>query len=171
MNYIDMFILVLLIYAVFRGFTRGFIMQLTQLAALALGIFAAIKLSHFTAAQLENHIHVSAEFLYTISLAVTFLLVFIGVNLVGKGIEKIAEAIELSFFNRMFGVLFGVLKTILILGVLLSFVDRIDRQVRFLPQNTREQSIFYKPLTSIAGTIFPQLRISESDDKAIKEVV
>ncbi len=33
MNYIDMFILVLLIYAVYRGFTRGFILQLTILAA------------------------------------------------------------------------------------------------------------------------------------------
>jgi membrane protein required for colicin V production len=171
MNYIDMFISVLLVYAVFRGFTRGFIMQLALLAALALGIFAALKLSGFTATQLKSHIHVSGEYLYLISLAVTFLLIFLGVTLVGKGIEKIAEAVELSIVNRMFGVLFSLLKTVLIIGVLLSFVDRIDHQVHLLPKNSREHSLFYKPMTSIARAIFPQLRLPASDDNTNNEFV
>ena len=115
--------------------------SLRCLVALALGIFGALKLSGFTAAQLENHIHVSEEFLYLISLGITFLLVFIGVNLVGRIIEKIAEAVELSFVNRMLGVLFSLLKTVLIIGVLLCFVDRIDHQVHFLPKNSRENSL------------------------------
>ena len=68
MNYIDMFIIVLLIYAVFRGYTRGFIMQLTLLAALALGIFAALKFSGFTADKLVDFISVSSESLYLISM-------------------------------------------------------------------------------------------------------
>jgi len=56
MNYIDMFVIILLIYAVFRGYTRGFILQLTLLAALGLGIFAALKLSGFTADKLVDFI-------------------------------------------------------------------------------------------------------------------
>ena len=127
MNYIDMFIIVLLIWAVFRGFTQGFIMQLTLLAALALGIFAALKLSGFTAEKLVDYISVSSESLYLISIGITFVLVFIGVNLVGKLVEKMVEAVQLSFINRLFGVIFSLGKTVILLGILLAFIDRIDQ--------------------------------------------
>lgn len=171
MNYIDMFIIVLLVWAVFRGFTCGFIMQLTLLVALALGIFGALKLSGFTARQLEGRISISSEYLYIVSLGITFVLVFIGINLVGKLIEKIAESVELSLVNRMLGVLFSLSKTILIVGILLTLVDRIDRQTHVLPKNSREHSIFYKPFTSIVRTIFPSLGAPESNDEDIKEFV
>jgi membrane protein required for colicin V production len=164
-----MFILVLLVWAVFRGYTRGFIMQLTILAALALGIFGALKLSGFTARQLEGRIGISSEYLYLVSLGITFTLVFIGTNLVGKLIEKIAESAELSFANRILGVFFSLGKIILILGILLLFFDRIDRQVHVLPKNSREHSLFYKPFTTIVRTIFPSLGAPESDDKGASE--
>ena len=171
MNYIDMFIIVLLVWAVFRGFTCGFIMQLTLLVALALGIFGALKLSGFTARQLDGRISISSEYLYIVSLGITFVLVFIGINLVGKLIEKIAESVELSLVNRMLGVLFSLSKTILSVGILLTLVDRIDRQTHVLPKNSREHSIFYKPFTSIVRTIFPSLGAPESNDEDIKEFV
>jgi len=156
MNYIDMFVLVLLIYAVFQGFTRGFIMQLTLLAALFLGIFGALKLSGFTAQQLERF-NLNPENLYLISLGVTFLVVFIVINLLGRVIEKMVEAMELSLVNRMLGILFSLCKTILIVGILLAYADRMDQRVRFLPAGTRENSLFFRPFSAIARAIFPSL--------------
>jgi len=157
MNYIDMFIAVLLIWAVFKGYTRGFIMQLTILLALALGVYAALKLSGFTAQQLDARFDMNSETLYLVAIAVTFILVFIGVNLTGKLIEKMVESIDLSFLNRLMGVILSLAKTAIILGVLLVYVDRLDQKWRFLPDYTREHSIFYKPLTNIALKIFPSL--------------
>ena len=171
MNYIDMFIIVLLIWAVFRGFTQGFIMQLTLLAALALGIFAALKLSGFTAEKLVDYISVSSESLYLISIGITFVLVFIGVNLVGKLVEKMVEAVQLSFINRLFGVIFSLGKTVILLGILLAFINRIDLHTPLLPKYSREHSLFYKPFTTIATTIFPSLKAPVSDDRGVKEFV
>lgn len=171
MNYIDLFILVLLVLAVFRGFTHGFIMQLTQLVALVIGIFAALKLSGFTARQLENRISINTEYLYLLSLGITFILVFIGIYFAGKLIEKLAETAQLSFANRMLGILFSLCKTILLLGVFLAFVDRIDRHTHLLPENTREQSIFYKPITSIIKSIFPLLAAPTFHEKQKEEFV
>jgi membrane protein required for colicin V production len=156
MNYIDMFVLVLLIYAVFQGFTRGFIMQLTLLAALVLGIFGALKLSGFTAQQLERF-NFNPEYLYLTSLGVTFILVFIAINLLGRMIEKMVEAIELTMVNRMLGILFSLCKTILIVGVLLAYADRMDQRVHFLPDGTREHSLFFRPFSAIARAVFPAL--------------
>lgn len=171
MNYIDMFIMVLLVWAVFRGFTRGFIMQLTLLIALALGIFLALKLSGFTARQLENRISINPESLYLVSVGITFAVVFIGINITGKLIEKMAESVQLSFVNRLFGVFFSLVKTILLLGILLLFADRIDQRIPLWPKNSREYSLLYKPFTAIAGAIFPSLASPSYKDTHIREFV
>jgi len=165
MNYIDMFIIVLLVYAVYKGFTKGFIMQLTILIAILLGIFGALKLSGFTVRQLGNHIHLNPEMMYITSLGLTFALVFIGVYLAGKLTEKLIKAVELSLVNRLLGVIFSVGKIVLILGVLLSYVDRIDQRIHFLPKGSREYSIFYKPFTSIVQSIFPALASPRSEGR------
>ena len=64
MNYIDMFIMVLLVYAVFRGLTRGLVLQLASLAALIAGIYIALKFSGFTAHFLIKHWAIDYEYLY-----------------------------------------------------------------------------------------------------------
>lgn len=168
MNYIDLFIIVLLVYAVYKGFSKGFIMQLTLLAALLLGIFGALKFSGFTARLLESHVSLNPEFLYMASLGLTFALVFIAVNIIGKLMEKLIKAIELSFVNRLLGVLFSIGKIVLILGILLTYVDRIDRRVQFLPKGSRENSIFFKPFTNVVQTIFPALAPPGSRNAADK---
>jgi membrane protein required for colicin V production len=135
-------------------------MQLTLLAALLLGIFGALRLSGFTARHLENLISIDPEYLYLMSVGITFLLVFMVTSLLGKMIEKLIEAVELSFVNRMLGVLFSIGKTILIVGILLAYVDRLDQRAHFLPGGTRERSLFFKPFTGVARAIFPALSAS-----------
>jgi membrane protein required for colicin V production len=171
MNYIDMFIMVLLIWAVFKGYTRGFIMQLATIAALVIGIYAALKLSGFTAKHLERYLNTSSESLYLISMAVTFILVFIGINFVGHLVEKMVETVELSFVNRLLGVLFSVIKTMIIIGIILAFANRLDQKVSILPKYTREHSLFYKPFTRIATILFPSLQAEETPDVGRRNLV
>ncbi len=63
MNFIDMFIMVLLVYAVFRGITKGFVLQLASLVALVAGIYLALKFSGFTARFLIKYWSVDYEYL------------------------------------------------------------------------------------------------------------
>jgi membrane protein required for colicin V production len=167
MNYIDMFIVVLLIYAVVRGITRGLVLQLASLAALVVGIFAAIKLSGFTAHFLSQHISTGHEFVYLISLGITFSLVFILINIIGNMLDKVVETAHLSFLNKITGAFFNVCKVMLITGIILLFIDRIDRQVSLLPKNARERSFFYRPVTRLTLFLFPALGPDGSgkDDK------
>ena len=159
MNYIDMFVTVLLIYAVFRGITRGLIMQAASLAALVAGIFGAVKLSGITARYLAQYWSMNHEYLYIFSLAITFSVVFILVNLLGNMLDKLVETAHLSFLNKMLGAFFNVCKVTLIVGIFLLFIDRIDNQISILPKNAREGSFFYKPITSVTRFLFPSLGI------------
>jgi membrane protein required for colicin V production len=142
-----------------------------MLAALVIGIFAALKLAGFTARQLENYINVQSESLYLISVAVTFVLVFLGISILGRIIEKMAETMQLSMLNRFSGVIFAVLKIVIITGILLAFLDRLDHKMPFLPKYTREHSLFFKPFSRVATTIFPSLKVEESDAYAPGQLV
>src|SRR5512145_1712122 len=133
MNYIDMFILVLLVYAVYKGYTRGLIMQLTMIVALIACTFLALKLAGFTALHLQGWLKMNGETLFITSVIVTFILIFFVINLVGKFFEKMAEAAQLSLVNRLLGVVLSVFKVVLITGVILLLFNRIDSQIRILP--------------------------------------
>ena len=52
MNWIDLIIVIILIIAIVRGFTDGFVRELASLAALIFGIWGAIKFSSLTAGKL-----------------------------------------------------------------------------------------------------------------------
>jgi len=154
MHIIDLFILIMLIWAVIRGFTRGLIKQLTILAALILGIYGALKLSGLTAEYMQDRIKTDIEHLYLIAVGVTFVIVFIGIYILGNLIQKITESLELSLINRLLGILFSVGRTVIITGLILAYADRIDQQIKILPENTREESFFFRPFTSIAHSLF-----------------
>jgi membrane protein required for colicin V production len=163
MNYLDMFIMVLLIWAVYRGYSRGFMMQFTTIVALAAGLFLAVKLSGWVSELLENHINIHPESVYLVSLSVTFVLVFIGVHILGDTIENRVEASSLSILNRVMGIFFSVFKIVLICGVVLAYMNRFDVHARILPQNSREHSLFYNSFTKLATAIFPALKTEESN--------
>lgn len=169
MNYVDMFVLVLFAWAIFRGATRGLVMQASTLAALVLGIYGAMKLSGLTARIIANYFTINEELLYLTALAITFLLVFFLISIAGKAIEKILETVQLSLLNKMLGVIFSLCKMALILGIVFAFLDRLDYQVHFLPEGTKENSIFFNPLASLAKEIFPSLEYYDPDAINSKE--
>lgn len=164
MNYIDLFVIVLLAYSVFKGVTTGLMLQASSLAAIVLGIYAAIKLSGITAKYIGQWISASEELLFLISLAVTFIAVFIFVNLVGQALDKLLKVVQLSFLNKILGVVFSAFKTALILGIIFAFADRLDYRYNYLPKGTRENSFFFVPFASVARGIFPGLEFYRPEE-------
>jgi membrane protein required for colicin V production len=69
--------------------------------------------------------------------------------------DKVVNAASLGFVNRLFGIVFGLLKSVLIMSVLFTVLNAIDVRRSFLPKETIEQSRFYNPISDIAPAIFP----------------
>ena len=55
MNILDIILLIPIAWFAYRGFTRGFIIELVSLIALVAGIFLAIHFSWFAAEFLADH--------------------------------------------------------------------------------------------------------------------
>jgi len=123
---IDILFVILLIAAIVKGYTKGFIIAIFSLLAIVIGLAAAIKLSVVTAAWLKDAIHVAAKWLPVIAFAVVFISVVLLVRLGAKALEKTAELVLLGWFNKLCGiVLYAALYTV-VLSVLLFYAEKVN---------------------------------------------
>jgi len=178
MNVIDLVFLILLLWAAYKGFTKGFIIQLATLAALLLGIVGAIKFSDITSGYIVKHFEISQQYLQILSFAITFIIIVILVHFLARLINKLLDAIALGIVNRILGIIFSVLKTAFIISIVLVLVNKADKAYKFIPDQTKNNSLLYNPLSNFAPMIFPYLnfnkwkqQIEEIDNNTDNETV
>ena len=155
MNWIDAVIVIILILSVVTGFTNGLIKEVASLAALILGIWGAIRFSTFTAGKLYDFFDMTGKYVGIIAFVITFGIIVVLVHFAGIVADKIIRAVSLGFVNRLLGMLFGALRSILIMSVCFCVLNAIDARRSFLPAERIEESKFYNPISDIAPAIFP----------------
>ncbi len=161
MNYIDIIIIVLVIWGGYRGFKKGLVMMAAALAALVAGVWGAIKFSHLTAGVLTNILEVSTPYLQLVSFTITFLVIVITITIIAYIVSKLLEIIALGFLNRIAGMLFGGAKMVLILSVLFVVLNAFDSKHNFMPNNDIDNSRYYSKVADVAPQIFPSLQFRE----------
>ena len=157
MGFLDIFLGVFLMYGLIRGLWNGFFVELASLVSLLLGIFIAIKFSYVMKAWLENHGSWNPKTVQVAAFALTFILVVVGVSLLGKIFTKLADFAALGLFNKLLGGIFGVLKTILMLSVLLNLFEKVNANHTFANQETLDNSTFYHPVRAVSKFIYPSI--------------
>lgn len=156
-NWIDVIISILIIWALIKGYRKGFIIELASLLALVLGVFGAIKFADFTAGYLTENINLPEDYTPLIAFALTFIVIVIGVHFLARIIQGFVKMVALNFFNRIAGALFSACKTLLILSFILFFVESIDQQTQLIPRKNKQSSIFYYPLSGAAFDFMPMI--------------
>jgi len=158
MNFLDVILGIPLMWAIYKGFTKGFIIEAASLAGLILGFYFAVKFSSFSSDFFKNIIGFHGRYLSIIAFATTFLLVLAIIYLLGKVLEKAIEMVSLGIFNRLAGIAFSVAKTAFILSVLLFLINRLDPYQKLLKPEHKQKSILYFPVESFAPRILPGLK-------------
>lgn len=153
MQIVDIVILVFAALMVILGFRKGFIISLATLAALILGIYAAVFFSHYTEELLKTIFDISSAYLPMISFTLTFLVILIVVLLIGKLIEKLVDVVGMGFLNHIAGALLGLIKSVLILSVVFFIISLADKNKKIITQAAKEKSIFYKYIAPVFPTI------------------
>ena len=161
MNYIDLILAIFLLWAAYKGFKNGLIIEVASLAALILGIFGAIKFSGLTADFLVEQFDLTTQYLSLIAFAITFVCIVIVVHLLARFLDKLVKAIALGFINRLAGIVFGVVKIAFILSIVLVILDAVNQKANFVPKEKLEKSLLYGPVFNFAPAIFPYLDFEE----------
>ena len=151
-SYIDLFILIPLLFGLYKGFTRGLILSLATLLGLLLGIYGGVKFSHLTSNFLFEKFQIDIPL---VAFSVTFLIIVIGVYLLGKLLSKFVDVLALGFLNKLAGAFFGVGKVVLILEVLLLFFENINQKFNLLGENEIDKSQLYVFLKQTSEMVFP----------------
>ena len=122
---IDVVFAILMLFAVIKGYQKGFIIALFSIIAFILGLAAALKLSAVVAAYLGNATTVSEKWLPVISFILVFVIVVFLVHLGGKLIEKTFGIALMGWLNRFAGVLLYAFLYTLFFSLFLFYADRL----------------------------------------------
>jgi membrane protein required for colicin V production len=155
MNWLDAIIVVILILSLVTGFINGLVKEVASLSALILGIWGAIKFSTFTAEKLYDYFDMTGRYVGVIAFLITFGIIVVIIHFIGILADKVVSAASLGFINRILGIVFGLIKSMLIMSVFFVVLNAIDARRPFLPKKTIEESKFYNPISDIAPAIFP----------------
>lgn len=122
---IDVIFLILMVLAIFRGISRGFIIAVFSLLAFIIGLAAALKLSATVAKHLHEKANLSGYWLPFLS----FLIVFVCVVLIirwGASLAKKAVSIAfLGWIDTLAGILLYAVMYLMVFSVILFFATRI----------------------------------------------
>lgn len=111
---IDIIFLLLMLMAIFKGYSKGFVVALFSVAGFILGLAAALKLSAYAAQKLSGTFNASGKWLPVLSFLLVFIVVVLLVRLGAKIIQSGMELVMLGWLNRLAGILlFGLLYAIL----------------------------------------------------------
>ena len=151
MNYIDVIILLPLVYGAYKGFSLGLIVEMSTLFALVLGVFISLRYAVNVEGFLKDFVALPESYAYYIAFAVTFLLVIIVMHLLGK---LLIDMVSLGLFNKLFGIVLGVLKAAIVVCVVLFIVNALDVRYDFISAKTKGDSLLYKPFVNFANGVY-----------------
>ena len=155
MNWIDFIIIALLGFGLIQGFIDGLVIEVAELAALILGVWGAIHFSGWTAVKLSGWFDMQTTWLGIIAFAITFVVIVVAINLLGRLLDTLMKAVALGFMVRILGAIFGIIKTALILSVVFVFLNTLHQKRAFLPSDRIAKSYLYNPIADIVPSIFP----------------
>lgn len=154
MGLIDIVLGALLAYGVFKGFKNGLIVELASLVSLYIGIYVAVKFSSVVGNALGDTIS-SSKTGKVIAFVLTFLAVVVGIHYLAKALSKIASIVFLGWLNKLGSVAFGLLKTVLIIGIVLSLFQKVNYKNALISKETQDASLFFNPILKTSEFFLP----------------
>ena len=157
MNSLDYILFIPLLYALYRGFTKGLIIELASLLALILGIYGALHFSSFIFEFLSDYFQIKTVYLQLVSYGLTFLIIAVLISFTGKILTMLIRLVALGFINRMMGAIFGGIKALLILSVFISFFDRFNKQFGMVNEDILTSSLIYNSIRTQSEQFYPNI--------------
>ncbi len=175
MNYIDIILIIPLLWGLYKGFSKGLIIEAASLIAFGLAVWGAVKFHDFLSGWMHDSMGWDSKYLPLFSFAAIFIGVLLVVIGIAKLLEKIVKSVSLGFLNKIGGAVFGMLKFGLLLSMIIFFLEAINRSVLFIPEETKNNSLLYGHVQKIAPTVIPGLNesrlnhmISNGDSLGVK---
>ena len=158
MNILDIILLVCFVPAIFQGIRKGFIAQAVSIISIILGIWASARFANVVSDWIAQYITASEQVLRLVAFALILVLVFLVLAALGKMLEGVIKLVMLGWLNKLLGVVFALLKTGLIVGLVIMAFSSLNDSFKFVQESVLNESIMYPPLKKLAFEVFPYLK-------------
>jgi membrane protein required for colicin V production len=164
-NHWDIILFLPLLFAAWKGFRKGLIVELASIIALIAGLYVAANFSEWMATRLSDWLGWEGSGLSYAAFLLTFLAVVFGIYAFAKVVEKAVDLIALKLVNKIMGAVFGLFKVTLILSIVLNLLGWLDEHIPILSQSEPHKSLLFDPVQSLAPTILPVIIETEWMEK------
>lgn len=169
MNYIDIILGAFLLLGLIRGLIKGFFIELAGVISLIAGVYGAINFSFLIEEPLYNIVSWDDKYIELSAFALTFIIIVVGISLLAKFLTKLSKAVALGPLNRIFGGIFGLLKTAAFLSIILLFFSILNNNKTFVSQKNIQESMLYTPVKTLVPTILPSVLKEARELDLLKE--
>ena len=153
---IDIILIVLLIMAIIKGYSRGLIVGIFSLLAIFIGLAAAMKLSVVVSDWLLTNTHIDKKWLPFLSFILVMLVIILLVRWAASLLQTAVEHLMLGWINRIGGILLYSILYITVFSVALFYLT----QMNIIKPETTTSSRFYRfiqPVGPVAINTFARL--------------
>ncbi|AHM61736.1 colicin V production protein [Flammeovirgaceae bacterium 311] len=154
MNALDLAIILLLIWGTFSGFRKGLLLEVIGIVAFIIGIVVGLKLLQWSIDWLSGYVDLDESLLPYIAFFVLFVLVVVGINLIGNIASKALHLTFLGVIDSLLGAVAGLLKWALGISVLFWVASTMELN---RPGGLLTQSWFYDMLAPLAPRFFDMI--------------
>jgi membrane protein required for colicin V production len=161
MNVFDALVLFCLGYGLIRGLVKGFIIEISGVLALVLGVFGALQFAMGVTYLIKDWIALDSRLIQGISFLLLFIAITYGISLLAKMLTKTLQIVALGLFNRLAGGLFGLIKWTLILTAIVLLFNQVDRVLSIVPEAFLAESISHPILLEFSGILFEWIQVFE----------
>ncbi len=163
MNFLDAVIIIPLAWGAYKGFQRGFIIEVALLMALLLGLMGGLKFADKAAVFLSSKFEINSQVLPFVSFLAVFIAIIILVVLFGKLLETVVSMTGLGIVNKIAGGMLGITKWVLAISTFLFLFGPVDSKYNLLSSERKESSMLYQPVKSFSEFVIPA--VSELKEK------
>jgi membrane protein required for colicin V production len=157
MHYIDIVILIPLLWGAYRGFMKGFIVAISTFLALMLGVYGAINFSNYVSTFLFEKFNWTNEYIPIIAFAITFIGIVILIHFLSRLLDNLVKAVALGFVNKILGAILGMAKFMLIISVVILIINKFDKNSSFITEKIKTESLLYSPISSMILKAYPSV--------------
>lgn len=149
----DIIIVLLLIITAFRSFSKGIVMQLAGLIALAGGILASYFLWKISYMMLQQWLDINPYVLKTGAVVLTTSLVMTVILLLGKLLSKVIHITPFGLIDSLTGMIFGAGQMVLFISFVIFALQYINPNIWFLQDEYLSRSYILPYIQPIAPMI------------------
>ena len=100
--------------------------------------------------------------------AITFVLILIGVSILGRILTKVANFAALGILSKVAGAAFGLLKFAFIASAIIMILNPFNKTLNIISQETLNSSILFEPVADFAPKVLPKI-MKEVNDEVVEE--